>query len=222
MGHPVLTQAPCHQYNAIWSNDHARPEPSPFTEATEPTVHSAISALLSFSISLPIYSVTNNASFYRSTTSLDRTLPTYCLAEWRPRPPSMELCVVSMELWARHMGRHCVVDKIVTFWGREFPFFSGFTQKIIFQQGLSISAYRSSTDLDMDQGRNWKTLQQKLQVLCFLSAVFHWAVQQIWGGILIRKLLMRPLSITRHSCSLISGKPEERIQFIFYLCSKGN
>ena len=37
----------------------------------------------------------------------------------------MELCVVSMELWARHMGRHCVVDKIVTFWGREFPFFSG-------------------------------------------------------------------------------------------------
>ena len=98
---------------------------SPFTEATEPTVHSAISALLSFSISLPIYSVTNNASFYRSTTSLDRTLPTYCLAEWRPRPPSMELCVVSMELWARHMGRHCVVDKIVTFWGAEFPFFSG-------------------------------------------------------------------------------------------------
>ena len=42
-----------------------------------------------------------------------------------PRPPSMELCVVSMELWARHMGRHCVVDKIVTFWGAEFPFFSG-------------------------------------------------------------------------------------------------
>ena len=36
----------------------------------------------------------------------------------------MELCVVSMELWARHMGRHCVVDKIVTFWGAEFPFFS--------------------------------------------------------------------------------------------------
>ena len=22
------------------------------------------------------------------------------------------------------MGRHCVVDKIVTFWGPEFPFFS--------------------------------------------------------------------------------------------------
>ena len=43
-----------------------------------------------------------------------------------PAPPSMELCVVSMELWARHMGRHCVVDKIVTFWGPEFPFFSGF------------------------------------------------------------------------------------------------
>ncbi len=42
-----------------------------------------------------------------------------------PAPPSMELCVVSMELWARHMGRHCVVDKIVTFWGAEFPFFSG-------------------------------------------------------------------------------------------------
>ena len=106
-----------------------RRQPSPFTEATEPTVHSAISALLSFSISLPIYSVTNNACFYRSTTSLDRTLPTYCLAEWRPRPPSMELCVVSMELWARHMDRHCVVDKIVTFWGAEFPFFSAwFTQ----------------------------------------------------------------------------------------------
>ena len=43
-----------------------------------------------------------------------------------PAPPSMELCVVSMELWARHMGRHCVVDKIVTFWGAEFPFFSDY------------------------------------------------------------------------------------------------
>ena len=41
-------------------------------------------------------------------------------------PPIGQLCVVSMELWGRHMGRHCVVDKIVTFWGREFPFFSAF------------------------------------------------------------------------------------------------
>ena len=32
--------------------------------------------------------------------------------------------VGSMELWGRHMGRHCVVDKIVTFLGAEFPFFS--------------------------------------------------------------------------------------------------
>ena len=48
----------------------------------------------------------------------------------------MELCVVSMELWARHMGRHCVVDKIVTFWGAEFPFFSG-TEADKEQQNLS-------------------------------------------------------------------------------------
>ena len=67
--------------NAIQFDLMTRRQPSPFTEATEPTVHSAISALLSFSISLPIYSVTNNASFYCSTTNLDRTLPTYCLAE---------------------------------------------------------------------------------------------------------------------------------------------
>ena len=98
-----------------------------------------------------------------------------------------------------HEYDHCWLN-----WLSQFDFYSiwkadCFTQKIIFQQGLSISAYRSSTDLDMDQGRNWKTLQQKLQVLCFLSAVFHWAVQQIWGGILIRKLLMRPLSITRQA-----------------------
>merc|ERR1712067_128703 len=51
-----------------------------------------------------------------------------------PAPRRWSPVKVSMELWARHMGRHCVVDKIVTFWGREFPFFSGqysFKQKYI-------------------------------------------------------------------------------------------
>ena len=43
-----------------------------------------------------------------------------------PAPRRWSPVKVSMELWARHMGRHCVVDKIVTFWGREFPFFSAF------------------------------------------------------------------------------------------------
>ena len=43
-----------------------------------------------------------------------------------PAPRRWSPVKVSMELWARHMGRHCVVDKIVTFWGREFPFFSGY------------------------------------------------------------------------------------------------
>ena len=42
-----------------------------------------------------------------------------------PAPRRWSPVKVSMELWARHMGRHCVVDKIVTFWGGEFPFFSG-------------------------------------------------------------------------------------------------
>ena len=47
-----------------------------------------------------------------------------------PAPRRWSPVKVSMELWARHMGRHCVVDKIVTFWGREFPFFSvGITLK---------------------------------------------------------------------------------------------
>ena len=41
-----------------------------------------------------------------------------------PAPRRWSPVKVSMELWARHMGRHCVVDKIVTFWGAEFPFFS--------------------------------------------------------------------------------------------------
>ena len=45
----------------------------------------------------------------------------------------MELCVVSMELWARHMDRHCVVDKIVTFWGAEFPFFSESNTEVLDQ-----------------------------------------------------------------------------------------
>merc|ERR1711949_33518 len=44
-----------------------------------------------------------------------------------PAPRRWSPVKVSMELWARHMGRHCVVDKIVTFWGREFPFFSDFS-----------------------------------------------------------------------------------------------
>ena len=35
----------------------------------------------------------------------------------------MELCVVSMELWGRHMGRHCVVNKIVSYLGPDFPLF---------------------------------------------------------------------------------------------------
>ena len=41
-----------------------------------------------------------------------------------PAPRRWSPVKVSMELWARHMGRHCVVDKIVTFWGAEFPLFS--------------------------------------------------------------------------------------------------
>ena len=44
-----------------------------------------------------------------------------------PAPRRWSPVKVSMELWARHMGRHCMVDKIVTFWGREFPFFSAFS-----------------------------------------------------------------------------------------------
>ena len=32
-----------------------------------------------------------------------------------PAPRRWSPVKVSMELWARHMGRHCVVDKIVTF-----------------------------------------------------------------------------------------------------------
>ena len=41
-----------------------------------------------------------------------------------PAPRRWSPVKVSMELWARHMGRHCVVDKIVIFLGAEFPFFS--------------------------------------------------------------------------------------------------
>ena len=113
----------------IWSNDQVRPGPehgdnqhhSQNQQIQQCTQHcSHVQSHYQFTLSQNI-----TTSCYCSTTSLDRTLPTYCLAEWRPRPPSMELCVVSMELWARHMGRHCVVDKIVTFWGAEFPFFSG-------------------------------------------------------------------------------------------------
>ena len=46
-----------------------------------------------------------------------------------PAPRRWSPVKVSMELWARHMGRHCVVDKIVTFWGAEFPFFSDLNTK---------------------------------------------------------------------------------------------
>ena len=59
-----------------------------------------------------------------------------------PAPRRWSPVKVSMELWARHMGRHCVVDKIVTFWGAEFPFFSVsniFADILVFQirtQGL--------------------------------------------------------------------------------------
>ena len=50
----------------------------------------------------------------------------------------MELCVVSMELWARHMGRHCVVDKIVSYLGPEFPLFHGFNAVMLkFPDALS-------------------------------------------------------------------------------------
>ena len=37
----------------------------------------------------------------------------------------MELCVVSMESWGRHMGRHCVVDRIVSYLRFSFPLFHG-------------------------------------------------------------------------------------------------
>ena len=48
-----------------------------------------------------------------------------------PAPRRWSPVKVSMELWARHMGRHCVVDKIVTFWGAEFPFFSGYLALVL-------------------------------------------------------------------------------------------
>ena len=38
-------------------------------------------------------------------------------------PPIGQLCVVSMELWGRHMGRHCVVDKMLSYLGPDFPLF---------------------------------------------------------------------------------------------------
>ena len=50
-----------------------------------------------------------------------------------PAPRRWSPVKVSMELWARHMGRHCVVDKIVTFWGREFPFFSAYNILLLMQ-----------------------------------------------------------------------------------------
>ena len=40
--------------------------------------------------------------------------------------------VVSMELWGRHMGRHCVVDKIVSYLGPDFPLFHGLPCSSIF------------------------------------------------------------------------------------------
>lgn len=86
----LLTQAPCHQCNAIWSNDHARPEPSPFTEATEPTVHSAISALLSFSISLPIYSVTKHHNKLLLFNNFPRQNSAYVLSGWVTAPPPVD------------------------------------------------------------------------------------------------------------------------------------
>ena len=68
-----------------------------------------------------------------------------------PAPRRWSPVKVSMELWARHMGRHCVVDKIVTFWGREFPFFSGWDGArvvIIDHESLGLgSQHRTIVDL---------------------------------------------------------------------------
>ena len=114
----------------IWSNDQVRPGPehgdnqhhSQNQQIQQCTQHcSHVQSHYQFTLSQNI-----TTSCYCSTTSLDRTLPTYCLAEWRPRPPSMKLCVVSMELWARHMSRHCLVGKIVSYLGPDFPLFHGY------------------------------------------------------------------------------------------------
>ena len=66
----------------------------------------------------------------------------------------MELCVVSMELWARHMGRHCVVDKIVTFWGAEFPFFSVSTCHACYDSGEATAGFHPS----------WEPLEKQFTV----------------------------------------------------------
>ena len=65
-----------------------------------------------------------------------------------PAPRRWSPVKVSMELWARHMGRHCVVDKIVTFWGREFPFFSA-TSAFTFKTLLRHYAKRALTQRRM-------------------------------------------------------------------------
>ena len=80
----------------IWSNDQVRPGPehgdnqhhSQKQQIQQCTQHcSHVQSHYQFTLSQNI-----TTSCYCSTTSLDRTLPTYCLAEWRPRPPSMEPC----------------------------------------------------------------------------------------------------------------------------------
>ena len=80
----------------IWSNDQVRPGPehgdnqhhSQNQQIQQCTQHcSHVQSHYQFTLSQNI-----TTSCYCSTTSLDRTLPTYCLAEWRPRPPSMEPC----------------------------------------------------------------------------------------------------------------------------------
>ena len=80
----------------IWSNDQVRPGPEHGDNQHHPqkqqiqqcTQHcSHVQSHYQFTLSQNI-----TTSCCCSTTSLDRTLPTYCLAEWRPRPPSMEPC----------------------------------------------------------------------------------------------------------------------------------
>ena len=40
-------------------------------------------------------------------------------------PPIGKLSVVSMKFWGRHMGSHCVIDKIVIYLGPDYPLFHG-------------------------------------------------------------------------------------------------
>ena len=54
-------------------------------------------------------------------------------------PPIGQLCVVSMELWGRHMGHHCMVDKIVSYLGPDFPLFhASYTRRISADTSLAV------------------------------------------------------------------------------------